>query len=212
MASGRFIDLERWKRREHFDLYRGLAHPFWSVTVDVDVTAAWNLCGRERSSFFLATAFAALRAVNDTEALRLRLRPAGVWRHDEVALSTTVLRADETFAFAVLRPCPSFAAFQITGREVLTRAQQSPSMGTPPPDVDDLIFHSSLPWLRFSSFTNALRGGDDCIPRIVFGRACREGAAWKMPVGVEVHHALVDGLDVARFFERFDAAMARLAL
>jgi chloramphenicol O-acetyltransferase len=24
-----------------------------------------------------------------------------------------------------------------------------------------------------------------------------------MPVAVEVHHALVDGLDVARFFERF---------
>jgi chloramphenicol O-acetyltransferase len=24
----------------------------------------------------------------------------------------------------------------------------------------------------------------------------------KMPVAVEVHHALVDGLDVARFFER----------
>ena len=27
----------------------------------------------------------------------------------------------------------------------------------------------------------------------------------KMPVAVEVHHALADGLDVARFFERFAA-------
>ena len=26
-----------------------------------------------------------------------------------------------------------------------------------------------------------------------------------MPVAVEVHHALVDGLDVARFFDRFTA-------
>ena len=61
-----------------------------------------------------------------------------------------------------------------------------------------------LPWLRFTAYTNALPGGDS-IPRIVFGRATREGRRMKMPVAVEVHHALVDGLDVARFFERFAA-------
>jgi chloramphenicol O-acetyltransferase type A len=59
-----------------------------------------------------------------------------------------------------------------------------------------------LPWLRFTSFTNALPGGDDSIPRIVFGRCVRDRRRMKMPVAVEVHHALVDGLDVARFFER----------
>ena len=31
----------------------------------------------------------------------------------------------------------------------------------------------------------------------------------KMPVAVEVHHALVDGLDVARFFERFASNLER---
>ena len=37
----------------------------------------------------------------------------------------------------------------------------------------------------------------------------REGKRMKMPVSVEVHHALVDGLDVARFFERFAANLDR---
>jgi chloramphenicol O-acetyltransferase len=30
-----------------------------------------------------------------------------------------------------------------------------------------------------------------------------------MPVAVEVHHALVDGLDVARFFDRFNSYLDR---
>jgi chloramphenicol O-acetyltransferase len=29
-----------------------------------------------------------------------------------------------------------------------------------------------------------------------------------MPIGVEVHHAVVDGLDVGRFFEQFEIALA----
>ena len=57
--------------------------------------------------------------------------------------------------------------------------------------------------------TNALPGKGDSIPRILFGRCVREGKRMKMPVSVEVHHALVDGLDVARFFERFAANLDR---
>src|ERR1043166_6602006 len=42
MPHGTFIDVDRWKRRQHFELYRRLTQPFWSVTVDVDVTAIWD--------------------------------------------------------------------------------------------------------------------------------------------------------------------------
>jgi chloramphenicol O-acetyltransferase type A len=209
MTQGRFIELNRWKRREHFDVYRALARPFWSVTVDVDVTRVWDAAARDRRSFFLATSFAALEAANGTEAFRLRMRPEGIWCHDAVGLSTTVLRADETFAFAVLRPCTSFNQFEADGRAAMALAHSDPVLRMPAHDVDDLVYHSSLPWISFSAFTNALGGGDDCIPRLVFGRVGLDGATRRMPVAVEVHHALVDGLDVARFLERFAEALKR---
>ena len=66
-----------------------------------------------------------------------------------------------------------------------------------------MIYHSSLPWIRFTAFTNALRRGGS-IPRIVFGKCSTEGRITRMPLAIEVHHALVDGLDVARFIERFE--------
>jgi chloramphenicol O-acetyltransferase type A len=66
-----------------------------------------------------------------------------------------------------------------------------------------VVYHSVLPWFRFTAYNNALPGHDS-IPRIVFGQVTREGRRMMMPVAVEVHHAVVDGLDVAKFYERFD--------
>ena len=48
------IDLRTWKRRDHYLWFRKYEHPFFSVTVDVDVTAAWNASrkpGARRPSF-----------------------------------------------------------------------------------------------------------------------------------------------------------------
>jgi len=73
---------------------------------------------------------------------------------------------------------------------------------------DDVVYHSVLPWFRFRAYANALPGRDS-IPRIVFGQVTREGRRMTMPVAVEVHHAVVDGLDVARFFQRFNQALER---
>src|SRR5688500_14854938 len=99
------IDLDAWKRRDHYRWFSKYDRPFFSVTVDVDVTAAWN-ASREGGapSFFLGSLFLMLRAANDVEAFRLRLRARGVWRHDRVAVGPTIMRADETFGFVRLEP------------------------------------------------------------------------------------------------------------
>ena len=200
------IDLRTWKRRDHYVWFRKYERPFFSVTVQVDVTAAWKRSrGRGAPSFFLTSLFSMLRAANDVEAFRLRLRPRGVWRHDRVAVGPTIPRADDTFGFVRLEPAGTLNAFAACAQPAIARAAAQTGLKSPKNSRDDIVFHSVLPWLRFTSFTNALPGGHDSIPRIVFGRSGREAARMTMPVAVEVHHALVDGLDVARFFDRFAA-------
>ena len=203
---GRSIDLKKWKRREHFELFRRYEQPFFSVTVEVDITSVWRFCeAPEAPSFLLTTLFLMLRAANATEAFRLRLRKRGVWRHDSVAVGPTIFREDETFSFARIEPDDNFARFVASGAQAIVRAKREKKL----PGAsrrDDLIYHSTLPWLRFTAFTNALRKGDS-IPRIVFGKCVRDGQTVKMPVAIEVHHAVVDGLDVARFMERFQSAL-----
>jgi chloramphenicol O-acetyltransferase type A len=115
------------------------------------------------------------------------------------------MRLDETFGFVRLEPAGTLREFAARGNEAIAAATFQHGLPSPKKATDDIVFHSVLPWLRFTSFTNALPGKNDSIPRIVFGRCVREGGRMKMPVSVEVHHALVDGIDVARFFERFAA-------
>ena len=205
-----FVDLSTWKRRDHYLWFRHYEQPFFSVTVDVDVTTVWN-ASRKRGapSFFLSSVFLMLKAANHVEAFRLRLRPRGVWRHDRVAVGPTIMRLDETFGFARLEPASTLKQFVAHANTAITEAARQTGLKEPKNATDDIVFHSVLPWLRFTAFTNALPGKGDSIPRIVFGRCAREGRRMKMPVAVEVHHALVDGLDVARFFERFSDELGR---
>jgi chloramphenicol O-acetyltransferase type A len=198
------IDLGAWKRRDHYRWFRKYERPFFSVTVDADVTRAWQ-ASRKRGapSFFLTSLFPMLSAANDVEAFRLRMRARGVWRHDRVAVGPTILRPDDTFGFARLEAAGTLEQFAAQCRAVIAEAAARKPLTSRKNERDDIIFHSVLPWLRFTSFSNALPGKQDSIPRVVFGRCVADGRRMKMPVAVEVHHALVDGLDVARFFERF---------
>ena len=208
-APGHFLDVASWKRREHFRLFSGFADPFFSVCVDVDATATWERCRLPESpSFYVATLFHSLRAANDTEAFRLRIRGDRVWVHDSVRASATILRDDDTFGFGIFPPAPSLEEFSAQAVGEVAAAKRIAPLILPRPGEDDLIYHSSLPWMRFTAFSNALNGGSDSVPRVVFGRCAQRAGRWLMPVAVEVHHALVDGLDVARYLERFQQGLS----
>ena len=93
-------------------------------------------------------------------------------------------------------------------REVDARARVASGPLLDRPDLDDLIYYSIIPWVHFTGFTHARRlGTGDSIPKIVFGKHSQKSGSRLMPVSVEVHHALLDGLDVARFYERFQALL-----
>ena len=206
-----FVDLDTWKRREHFAIYNQLANPFWSVCTEVDVTRLRTLCQEATTfSFSIAAIYAALAAANETEAFRLRIREDRVWIHDSVDISTTVLRPDETFAFAIFPMTETPSEFQVQARAEAETARTSATLGVAVSGRDDLIYHSTFPWVRFTAISNPTNGNKDSIPRIVFGRYSQQDGRWRMPVSVEVHHALVDGIDVSRFFERLEKRLGSL--
>jgi chloramphenicol O-acetyltransferase type A len=206
---GRTIDLETWRRREHFLLFRDYDRPHFSITAAVDVSACYAASrGGEGASFTLAMLFAAMRAANAVEAFRLRLRDGRVWCHDAIGIGCTVARPDRTFGFAYFAPETSFPRFAAEGRREMERARAGTALGDEREDDDATLHATVLPWVRFTSFTNAMRR-EDSVPKLTFGKRYAEGGAWYVPVCVEVHHALVDGIDVGEFFERFQDLLAR---
>lgn len=64
---------------------------------------------------------------------------------------------------------------------------------------------------RFSSIKHPSRKDPVFpIPQIVFGKYFEKEKRIFMSVGVEVHHALMDGYHVGQYFEKFQAVMDAL--
>jgi chloramphenicol O-acetyltransferase type A len=212
--EARYLDLATWSRREAFDYFRAFDKPYFNVCVRVDAAplkAAVKALGI--GSFALAYHFIALRLANEIEPFRYRLQDGRVRILDEIAGGATVLRSDDSFGFAYLPHTTGWAQFAATGSAAIAAAQQRQAGFEPRVGFDELIHFTTLPWLHFSSFSHARNWGrEDSIPKISFGRAdvekTADGARLWLPVSVEVHHALMDGLHVGRYVQRLEAAMA----
>jgi chloramphenicol O-acetyltransferase type A len=212
-----YLDIERWNRREHFHMFRAYERPFFNLCAPVDVTRLRERCrGSDGPSFSIAAFWLSLRAANGVEAFRYRLRTGErdgekqgdrVWIHDSIDGGSTILRRDETFGFAYFPYTPTFAEFAAAAEPEIERIVHS-TLLDPKSDDDALIHYSVIPWVSFTSFAHARRfDATDSVPKIVFGRFYEEGGRWRMPVSVEVHHALADGLHVGRFFQHFQALL-----
>ena len=199
------LDLESWPRRAHYELFRAYDNPWFNLCADVDVTAlhAWSR-SEGRPSFFAASLWCSLAAANEIEELRYRIQGEGVIVHPVIHGGSTVLVPDGTFRFAYYDFDANLNRFAEHVAGVLERVKIESGPLDPQDDRDDLIHYSVIPWVSFTSFSHARRWGtDDAIPKIVFGKHREAGGRRLMPVSVEVHHALVDGLHVGRFYEAF---------
>ena len=207
----RYIDTERWARRDAFEHFRGFDKPFFNVCVRLDVAPLRAALAATRGGGLgLGCYFVALTLVNRLEPFRLRLESGRVRIHDSVGGSTTVLRPDgESLGFADFDPDPDFDRFCAKARASIDVVRAGAVPFDPRPDDQGRVHFTTLPWIHFSSFSHARNwGGEDSVPKFAFGRAESDGTRTWMPMSVEVHHALMDGVHVGRFVEAFEAMLA----
>lgn len=206
-----YLEIESWSRREQFHFFKDYDHPFFNVCVQLDVTALVRLVrAREGLPFFLTYHYLTLRAVNRVEPFRYRLRGDRVLVHDHIDMGTTVLIDGERFAFCYFEDDDDFARFAERGSAALEGLRAGGGRLEPRDDRDDLVHCSVLPWISFTSFAHARKSNrQDSVPKIVFGKYFEDNGRFKMPVSVEVHHALMDGVHVGRFLELLESHFAR---
>lgn len=205
----RYLDLDTWPRRAAFDHFRRFDKPYFNVCTRIDVAALKAAAAGSGGGISLACAYLALRLANASEPFRLRLEDGRVRVYDAVQGSTTVLRDDESITFAYLDPSGSWHDFVARASAGIAAARDPQSGFDPRLDDAALIHLTTLPWVHFTSFSHARNWGrEDSVPKLAFGRLAAEGERLWMPLSVEVHHGLMDGLHVGRFIEAFEAAAA----
>ena len=197
------LDINTWNRKSHFDFFKDFHDPFFNITANVDVTKLYHFTKKNNLSFFLTSLFLSTKAINEIENFRYRIRGNEVIIHDKIDPGSTYLYDDNTFGFIYFNYVDDLFLFHENGKKEIKRWKNIKDMkgrdGT-----DDEIHYSIIPWTSFTSFKNASNyKKDDSIPIVVFGKYFKENGKVLMPVSVEVHHSLMDGYHVGKYFDLF---------
>ena len=208
-GMGDYLDLQNWTRRELFEFFIDYANPYFNVCTRVDVTELVAFVrGRPDLKISLALHYFALRVANEIEPFRYRLKDRRIFIYDVINGGTTVLLPNESFAYAYFDYQVDFEKF-VTNMGKAVDELRNGSGALKPTMRDDVIYHTTVPWISFTSFAHARTPGrGESIPRIVFGKFSEENGRLMLPISVEVHHALMDGLHVGRFLTRLEEALA----
>lgn len=196
------IDPHTWDRAAVFNFFRAFTEPLHGVCIRVDCTATYRYAKDHGFSVFLSLVHRALLAAQQVENFRTRIVDGEVWLYRQIHGDSAVDRPNGTIGFAYYRFHPDLSAFVLEAAPEMQRVRQRNDLE--PAAAQDLIHFSVLPWLDFSSLSHARNFvPDDSVPRITFGKMTESEGRRTMPVSIHVHHALVDGLHVAQFLERF---------
>jgi len=186
------LALENWERCEHFNFFNQFEEPFYGVCVSLDCTNAYQFSKSNGISFFLYYLHKCLAAANAIEPFKYRIEDDEVFIYDVINAGATVGRENGTFGFGYFYYHNSLEDFVTAASEEIKRVKGTTELARSP--KNDLI--------RCSAFSVK-----DSCPKISFGKVTELNGKKTMPVSVHVHHALVDGINVGSFIDRFQNLM-----
>jgi len=196
----RQIDVQSWSRRAHFERFRDFDHPHFSICANVNLIRFRPDVMDSGFSFTTAIVYVLTRAANSVPQFRYRIRGDGVVEHEVVHPSFTVLANGDVFGYCRPDYTDDFSLFAERVSESTAKVRENPSI-VDDPEVDDRLYMSAMPWLSFTSVTHPMNlKYPDSVPRIAWGKFFDEGKELKMPLSVQAHHALMDGIHIGRFY------------
>lgn len=201
------LDIEKWKRKEHFHFFRKFEEPFFGVTVKIDCTKAYDYAKQSGKSFFLYYLYQSLKAANTIEEFKYRIKGEKVIVYEQVNASATIGRPDETFGFSHMEFNEDFEDFYKLAQQEADRVSKGSGLFAEV-DSKNVIHYSALPWIDFSALSHARSFSmEDSAPKISFSKLTTTKTSKTMNVSIHVSHALMDGYHVGKFIARFQELM-----
>jgi chloramphenicol O-acetyltransferase type A len=182
--------------------FRGFASPLFTICSPVAVNTARL---KAEGGLFPGLLHAMMEAANAVPELRRRIRVEDgrdvIVEHPHVDCTCTAAREDGSFTFCRFVRDPDRARFVDGVRGSIDAAVSVDGLDLSQQHRDDLLYLSCLPWIEVTGTTHADSGDPlDCVPRILWGRVVRD----RLSVCLTAHHALCDGVHVARFFAELE--------
>jgi len=196
------INLNTWKRKQHYDHFRTLKDPYFGVTIPFDVTKAYKFSKVSGVSFFGKYLHDCMKAINEIDELKLRIIEDKVVEYEIINASATLMRSDKTFGFSYIEFDEDLNQFL---KHLDAEKDRIERTGALFPLRNDLecIHCSAMPWLNFSGHTEPVSGALESVPKLAFSKVIKSDDNMIMNVAINVNHALVDGYHIGIFSEKF---------
>jgi len=196
-----YIDMQTWSRRNHFRLFRTFNHPHFSMCVNVDVTAFYPFVKRNGYSLTVSMVYVISRASNAIPEFRHRIQGDQVVEHEIVNPGFSILIDQDLFSFCTVEYAEDFSEFARRAKRNITEVKAHPHMENNS-EKDDVLYMSPIPWVSFTSFSHPMQlHPADSVPRFAWGKFFQESDTLRMPLSVQGHHAVMDGIHMGRFYE-----------
>lgn len=196
------IDMEKSKRKKHFDWFIRCENPCYNVNVRLDVTNVVNFSKKNNHSFFIDILYVLSEGLHSVEEMRLRLKDDDVVLYDLINPSYTVMTNDDIFDTCRHIVSHDYVTFYDRATNAISSAKVSVDTSSSFNDrtvVDDFYF-SAIPWVDILSVTHPIPTWSKesmSIPRISWGKYHNNDGKCALTLNMCVNHALVDGKPLA---------------
>jgi chloramphenicol O-acetyltransferase type A len=198
----RKIDMQTWSRRKHFEVFSTFDFPHFNLCANVDLTLFYPFVKQHSISINVAIVYLLTRAANLIPEFRYRIHGDEVVEHEVVHPSSTVLTDDELFTFCTMEYVDKFSAFAAKAAEKIAYVKENPTLEDKTAQ-DNLLFMTSIPWVSFTNIMHPIHlYPADSVPRIAWGKYFNDDNKLKMPLSVQAHHALMDGIHVGKYYTK----------
>lgn len=206
----KYLDIDNWNRKQHFEHFRTLADPTFGLVAEVDVTKAYLSSKEKGNSFFVKYLHACMKAINAVENFKYRIEEDKIAIYDVINASPTIAREDNTFGFSYVLFSEDFEEFNHNFQQEKERIENSTNL-FPPKYSLGCIHCSAIPWVSFTGHKEPFSGNkNDSVPQLSFGKIKETNGKKILPVAINVNHALVDGYHVGQFFQKFQQELDKI--
>lgn len=196
------VDLSRWARKEHFEVFQSFAQSTINQTVLVDITVLLKHIKEVGWKFYPTIIFLLSKIVNSHAEFRMTMKSNELVIWNEIHPSYTIFH-DETETFSSLwsHYDGNIHHFQDVYSEDIACYGNNLSYWPKEESRENVFFVSAIPWVSFTSFNiNVANMQNFFAPMFTLGKYYQQDGKVLLPLAVQVHHSVCDGFHVARLF------------
>ncbi len=196
------IDIENWKRKDHFRFFNNMDYPQFNICGNIDITHFLNITKSKKRSFYYSMIYAVTHIANDIEAFRYRINGDNIVLYDTInALFTDMNKQSDDDLFKIVTVPYSNQMEVFTAQALETSSKQTHYF--PSEKQLDVIHITCVPWVAFTHISHTISlKGNDSIPKISWGKYFQDGNKTLLPFSVQAHHGFVDGVHIGQFFNQ----------